>query len=149
MTVERRGESRYQSFEGEVQGDTITQVHLNLNGRAWYCTAIIKDGQTYITDGGIYDGKQLRGEVHVEADASTMVRAYALRDATDAHLRKDTQNKQGFIDQWSEAVKEFRFRAGMGELYDNLITYDRSTTYEAMYLLCRLAERVARLKINA
>ena len=27
-------------------------------------------------------------------------------------------------------------------------TYDRVSTYEAMYLLCRVAERVARMKIN-
>ena len=148
MTVERRGESRYQSYEGEVQGDTITQVHLNLNGRAWYCVAILKDGVTYITDGGVYDGQKLSGEVHVEADASTMAKAYALREEADAHLRKDTPNKQGFMDQWSEAVREFKFKAGLGELYDNLITYDRVSTYEAMYLLCRVAERVARLKIN-
>ena len=52
------------------------------------------------------------------------------------------------MDQWSEAVTEFRFRAGLGELYSNLITYDRTSTYEAMYLLCRVAERVARMKIN-
>lgn len=149
MTVERRGESRYQSFEGDVHGGTITQVHLNLNERAWYCVAVIKDGVTYITDGGVYEGQKLSGEVHVEADASTMAKAYTLRETADAHLRKDTPNKQGFMDQWSEAVREFRFKAGMGELYSNLITYDRTSTYEAMYLLCRVAERVARMKINS
>jgi hypothetical protein len=77
-----------------------------------------------------------------------MAKAYTLRETADAHLRKDTPNKQGFMDQWAEAVKAFKFKAGMGELYSNLITYDRVSTYEAMYLLCRVAERVARMKIN-
>ena len=145
MTVERRGGVTYESFEKDIQGKVLTQVHLCLGGSAWYCRAVVSDGITYITEGGLLTAStDLTGELHVETDIAHAAQARAMREEHGAFIRKDTTSKESFMDQWGGAVRKLRMRQGLGMFFDNLTAYDRSTTYEAMYLCCRIAERVAR-----
>ena len=146
MTVERRGGVTYESFDRDIQGKVLTQVHLYLNGAAWYCRAVVSDGITYITDGGLLtSATTLDGELHIETDIAHAADAKDMRERYgEAFIRKDMTSKEGFMDQWSGAVRKLRMRQGLGMFFDNLTAYDRSTTYEAMYLCCRIAERVAR-----
>ena len=160
-TIEKRGAFDYQSYgEGEVEleGSPLIEIHPLLNGKYVRVKAYFQDGKVYVDDAHIgepsFDELQSwvgNGDVQMEASKTMLhyVRDYR-REVGSVWAREERGNKQGYMQSFIPLVEKFLFRRSEGmELFmRNLMDYDGRDVYEAMYVLCCLADRIKR-KSNA
>ena len=68
------------------------------------------------------------------------------QEVGDVWARKERGNKQGYIQSFSPLVKQFMFKRndGMASFMRNLMDTDGRDVYEAMYVLCCIADRIKR-----
>ncbi len=153
-TVEKRGESDYESYEeGEVPegARAMMEVHPLLNGRFVWAKAYLAEGTLYVdeagmTDPGFEELKRLAEGADVQLEASRNMLHY-VRDyrkhVGNVWAREERGNKSGYLASFKGLAGEMKFcrRMEMEGFMQNLMDYDGKDVYEAMYVLCCLAER--------
>lgn len=153
-TVEKRGESDYESYEeGEVPegARAMMEVHPLLNGRFVWAKAYMAEGTLYVdeagmTDPGFEELKRLAEGADVQLEASRNMLHY-VRDyrkhVGNVWAREERGNKSGYLASFKGLAGEMKFcrRMEMEGFMQNLMDYDGKDVYEAMYVLCCLAER--------
>lgn len=156
-TVEKRGAFDYESYEdGDVvfTGRPLVEIHPLLNGKFVRVKAYEEGGQVYVDDAHIGDATfaDLKGwtegaDVQVETGLPMLhwVNDYR-QEVGDVWARKERGNKQGYIQSFSPLVKQFKFKRkdGMAIFMRNLMDTDGRDVYEAMYVLCCIADRIKR-----
>lgn len=157
-TVEKRGDFEYASYkDGDVllSGVPIVEIHPLLNGRYVYAKAYIVNGTVYIDEA--YLGEPLPidtikqmvagADVNIEAPRTMLhyVRDYRA-SIGDVWARQENTGKIAYIESFRGLVKRFNFRRNerMSLFMRNLIDYDNKDVYEAMYVLCCIADRIKR-----
>lgn len=158
-TVEKRGESDYESYEeGEVPegARAMMEVHPLLNGRFVWAKAYLAEGTLYVdeagmTDPGFEELKRLAEGADVQLEASRnmlhYVREYR-KHVGNVWAREERGNKSGYLASFKGLAGEMKFcrRMEMEGFMQNLMDYDGKDVYEAMYVLCCLAERGKRVE---
>ena len=158
-TVEKRGESDYESYEeGEVPegARAMMEVHPLLNGRFVWAKAYLAEGTLYVdeagmTDPGFEELKRLAEGADVQLEASRNMLHY-VRDyrkhVGNVWAREERGNKSGYLASFKGLAGEMKFcrRMEMEGFMQNLMDYDGKDVYEAMYVLCCLAERGKRVE---
>lgn len=160
-TVEKRGAFDLESYEnGDVDLEnlrSVVEIHPMINGKFVIARAYISSNDVYINDaylGGMIGFDDLRkyscsGEVHIEANKSM---SYYIRDyrnnVGDAYARSEKSNISGYIESLKGLVKHFKFRRSndMSSFIQNLMDYNGKDIYEAMYVLCCIADRIKRIQ---
>ena len=156
-TVEKRGAFDYESYEdGDVvfTGMPLVEIHPLLNGKFVRVKAYEEGGQVYVDDANIGDVTfaELKewtegADVQVETGLPMLhwVNDYR-QEVGDVWARKERGNKQGYIQSFSPLVKQFMFKRndGMASFMRNLMDTDGRDVYEAMYVLCCIADRIKR-----
>lgn len=156
-TVEKRGAFDYESYEdGDVvfTGRPLVEIHPLLNGKFVRVKAYEEGGQVYVDDANIGDVTfaELKewtegADVQVETGLPMLhwVNDYR-QEVGDVWARKERGNKQGYIQSFSPLVKQFKFKRkdGMASFMRNLMDTDGRDVYEAMYVLCCIADRIKR-----
>ena len=156
-TVEKRGAFDYESYEdGDVvfTGRPLVEIHPLLNGKFVRVKAYEEGGQVYVDDANIGDVTfaELKewtegADVQVETGLPMLhwVNDYR-QEVGDVWARKERGNKQGYIQSFSPLVKQFMFKRndGMASFIRNLMDTDGRDVYEAMYVLCCIADRIKR-----
>lgn len=156
-TVEKRGAFDYESYEdGDVvfTGRPLVEIHPLLNGKFVRVKAYEEGGQVYVDDAHIGDATfaDLKewtegADVQVETGLPMLhwVNDYR-QEVGDVWARKERGNKQGYIQSFSPLVKQFKFKRkdGMASFMRNLMDTDGRDVYEAMYVLCCIADRIKR-----
>lgn len=156
-TIEKRGLFDYRSYgDGEVElgGVPLIEIHPLLHGKYIRVKAYRLNGQVYVDDACIGDTSfdELRkwttgADVQIETSKSMLhyVRDYR-REVGQVWAREEKANKSGYMQSFIPLVEEFNFRRGedMEPFMRNLMDYDGRDVYEAMYVLCCLADRIKR-----
>lgn len=153
-TVEMRGDVLYEWYDDvcEEDGERLIEIHPMLNGKFVYCKALRTAGGVYVEDGMIRDGVTLDvdtdGVVHVEVPRDMMYYVHEFRARHgDVWGRMERAQKSGYMESYKGIVRGWKFRRGedMAGFMRNLADYDGKEVYEAMYVLCCLAERIKRM----
>lgn len=156
-TVEKRGAFDYESYEdGDVvfSGSPLVEIHPLLNGKFVRVKAYEEEGQVYVDDASIGDVpfEELKewtcgADVQVETGEPMLhwVNDYR-REVGEVWARKERANKQGYMQSFAPLVERFKFRRSesMRGFMRNLMDTDGRDVYEAMYVLCCLADRIKR-----
>lgn len=156
-TVEKRGVFDYQSYaEGEVafSGCPLVEIHPLLNGKYLFVKAYVDAGAVYVDDArigeiGFEELRKLTDGADVQMEASKEMLHYVRdyrREVGQVWARKERGNKTGYMQSFVPLVEKFWFRrsSDMEEFMRNLMDYDGRDVYEAMYVLCCLADRIKR-----
>lgn len=150
-TVEKRGDTDYQSYTEAPEGVKMVEIHPLLNGKFVYCRANIVGGDVFIECGEICQAKELKdeeliGDVHVEVPQAMAYYVQDLRKRCEVWGRVERANKNGYIDSFRSMVKGFKFLQSeqMAGFMRNLSDYDGRETFEAMHVLCCIADRAKR-----
>lgn len=156
-TVEKRGAFDYESYEdGDVvfTGRPLVEIHPLLNGKFVRVKVYEEGGQVYVDDANIGDVTfaELKewtegADVQVETGLPMLHWVNDYRQKVgDVWARKERGNKQGYIQSFSPLVKQFMFKRndGMASFMRNLMDTDGRDVYEAMYVLCCIADRIKR-----
>lgn len=160
-TVEKRGAFDYESYaEGEVLFDSapLVEIHPMLNGRFVAVKAYVNGGKVYVDDARMTemsfpelaewtDGACV--QVEVSRTMLHWVRDYR-RDVGSVWAREERGNKAGYMQSFSKLVEGFLFKRSpdMAAFMRNLMDTDGRNVYEAMYVLCCLADRVKNMSDN-
>ena len=152
-TIEKRGETDYQGYTDAPEGAKLIEIHPMLNGKFVYCRANIAGGEVFIECAYIGELRELTdeeliGEVQIEAPLTLLHYVNDMRKRCSLWARQERANKLGFMDANKQAVKGFRFREveEMAGFMRNLSDYDGRNVYEAMHVLCCIAERARNVK---
>lgn len=156
-TVEKRGAFDYESYgDGDAVfgGRPLVEIHPLLNGKFVCVKAYAEGGNVYVDDARMDDGglewmKEWAdgAEVQIEVGRPMMryVRDYR-EQVGDAWARNERGNRSGYMQSFLPLVKGFKFRRReeMRPFLRNLMDYDGRDVYEAMYVLCCIADRIKR-----
>lgn len=156
-TVEKRGAFDYESYGGGdvvFTGIPIVEIHPLLNGKSVRVKAYEEAGRVYVDDARIGDAdfEELKewadgADVQVETDVSMLhwVNDYR-REVGPVWARKERGNKTGYMQSFAPLVEKFVFRRdeAMKGFMRNLMDTDGRDVWEAMYVLCCVADRVKR-----
>lgn len=158
--VEKRGEFDYESYDDiDIYGmNSIVEIHPMINGKFAYVKAYVVDGTVYIAEAYIGNALPLddvsavvkNSEVNIEAPNTMLhyVRDYR-SSIGEVWARQERGSKFPYIESFKALVAEFKFKrsADMEGFMRNLMDYDGKDVYEAMYVLCCVADRVKRKEL--
>lgn len=152
--VEKRGEFDYESYDDIDTGgmNSIVEIHPMINGKFVYVKVYVVDGGVYVEE--TYIGNALAldnisslvkdAEVNIEAPNTMLhyVRDYRA-SIGEVWARQERNNKFPYIESFKALVSGFKFKRspGMEGFMRNLMDYDGKDVYEAMYVLCCIADR--------
>lgn len=157
-TVEKRGEFEYDSYDdgaAVLSGIPIVEIHPLLNGRFVHAKAYIVDGAVYVDDAYIGEPLPIEAvktfvsgaDVNIEVSQAMLhyVRDYRA-EIGDVWARQENTGKIAYIEAFRGLVRGFKFKRDnkMSLFMRNLMDYDGKDVYEAMYVLCCIADRVKR-----
>lgn len=157
-TVEKRGEFEYDSYDDSaavLSGIPIVEIHPLLNGRFVHAKAYIVDGAVYVDDAYIGEPLPIEAvktfvsgaDVNIEVSQAMLhyVRDYRA-EIGDVWARQENAGKIAYIEAFRGLVRGFKFKRDnkMSLFMRNLMDYDGKDVYEAMYVLCCIADRIKR-----
>ena len=157
-TVEKRGEFEYDSYDdgaAVLSGIPIVEIHPLLNGRFVHAKAYIVDGAVYVDDAYIGEPLPIEAvktfvsgaDVNIEVSQAMLhyVRDYRV-EIGDVWARQENAGKIAYIEAFRGLVRGFKFKRDnkMSLFMRNLMDYDGKDVYEAMYVLCCIADRIKR-----
>lgn len=157
-TVEKRGEFEYDSYDdgaAVLSGIPIVEIHPLLNGRFVHAKAYIVDGAVYVDDAYIGEPLPIEAvktfvsgaDVNIEVSQAMLhyVRDYRA-EIGDVWARQENAGKIAYIEAFRGLVRGFKFKRDnkMSLFMRNLMDYDGKDVYEAMYVLCCIADRIKR-----
>ena len=160
-TVEKRGEFEYDSYDDSaavLSGIPIVEIHPLLNGRFVHAKAYIVDGAVYVDDAYIGEPLPIEAvktfvsgaDVNIEVSQAMLhyVRDYRA-EIGDVWARQENAGKIAYIEAFRGLVRGFKFKRDnkMSLFMRNLMDYDGKDVYEAMYVLCCIADRAKRKNI--
>ena len=157
-TVEKRGEFEYDSYDDSaavLSGIPIVEIHPLLNGRFVHAKAYIVDGAVYVDDAYIGEPLPIEAvktfvsgaDANIEVSQAMLhyVRDYRA-EIGDVWARQENAGKIAYIEAFRGLVRGFKFKRDnkMSLFMRNLMDYDGKDVYEAMYVLCCIADRIKR-----
>jgi predicted phage terminase large subunit-like protein len=157
-TVEKRGEFEYDSYDdgaAVLSSIPIVEIHPLLNGRFVHAKAYIVDGAVYVDDAYIGEPLPIEAvktfvsgaDVNIEVSQAMLhyVRDYRV-EIGDVWARQENAGKIAYIEAFRGLVRGFKFKRDnkMSLFMRNLMDYDGKDVYEAMYVLCCIADRIKR-----
>ena len=157
-TVEKRGDFEYDSYEAATvafSGIPIVEIHPLLNGRFLYAKAYVVHDTIYVDDayiGELIPIKEIAAlvagaDVNIETSQAMLhyIRDYRA-EIGDVWARQENTGKLSYIEAFKGLIRDFKFKRDnkMSLFMRNLMDYDGKDVYEAMYVLCCIADRVKR-----
>jgi len=155
--VEKRGEYDYGSYDRiDTEGlNGIVEIHPMINGKFIYAKAYVVDEVVYIDNAYIGESLPLsdlpsvveNAEVNIEVPNSMLHYVMDYRASVgEVWARQERNSKLSYIESFKSIVKKFKFKrsSGMEGFMQNLMDYDSKDVYEAMYVLCCVADRAKR-----
>ena len=157
-TVEKRGDFEYDSYEAATvafSGIPIAEIHPLLNGRFLYAKAYVVHDTIYVDDayiGELIPIKEIAAlvagaDVNIETSQAMLhyIRDYRA-EIGDVWARQENTGKLSYIEAFKGLIRDFKFKRDnkMSLFMRNLMDYDGKDVYEAMYVLCCIADRVKR-----